>query len=71
MGAVMIGYRVYFINRIDNRIEQAREFIANDDNAAIQIAGQWRNGQPMELWQEARKVMRWEASSPQSPNNLH
>lgn len=63
----MAYYRVYFMDRWSGHIEASREFTAEDDSAAIETAGQWLNGQPMELWERDRKVTHWEATSPDAP----
>ena len=58
----MVQYRLYFIDRFSGHIETSREFHADDDSAAIELAAGLRKGQPMELWSRDRKVKRWEAS---------
>ena len=58
----MAQYRLYFIDRFSGHIETSREFHADDDAAAVRLAAELRNGQPMELWSRDRKVRRWEAS---------
>jgi len=57
----MPGYRLYFMERFSGHIEQAREFAAQDDAAAIAIAEQSRDNRPMELWRAAHKVRYWDA----------
>lgn len=57
----MVGYRLYFMDRFSGHIDHRREFIADDDTAAIAIAEDWSEGSPMELWQGGRKLKRWEA----------
>jgi hypothetical protein len=59
----MPGYRLYFLDRSTGHIEIRREFIADDDAAAIGIAADWSTGQPMELWQGDHKLKRWEAAA--------
>jgi len=57
----MAQYRLYFIDRFSGHIETSREFHADDDAAAVELAAELGNGQPMELWSRERKVRRWEA----------
>ena len=57
----MAGYRLYFMDRYSGHIEHRREFFADDASAAMAIAEEWSNGQPMELWEGDHKLMRWEA----------
>lgn len=52
-------YRLYFIDG-RGHIETSREFHADDDSAALKLASELRNGQPMELWSRDRKVRRWD-----------
>ena len=52
-------YRLFFLDGAGH-IQRAHEFIADDDEAAIQIAEVWREGRRMELWQRDRKVKRWD-----------
>jgi hypothetical protein len=59
----MGGYRLYFMDRFSGHIEHRREFVADDDAAAIAIAEAWNTGQPMELWLDAHKLKRWEAKA--------
>ena len=53
-------YRLYFMDRFSGHIETSREFHADDDSAAVELASELRNGQVMELWSLDRKVRRWE-----------
>lgn len=59
----MGGYRLYFMDRFSGHIEHRREFLAEDDDAAIDIATGWSTGQPMELWLDSHKLKRWEATA--------
>lgn len=63
-GGAMPGYRLYFIDGFSGHIEHRREFLADDDAAAVAVAEGWSNGQPMELWQGARKVRSWDRTPP-------
>jgi len=58
----MSGYRLYFMDRFSGHIEQRRDFIAETDAAATDIAHQWFDGSPMELWLGSRKIRRWESA---------
>ena len=53
-------YRLYFLDRFSGHIEHFREFEAEDDDAAIDIAEGWADGSPMELWNRERKLQHWE-----------
>lgn len=55
-------YRLYFISRFSGHIETSREFYADEDSAAVEVASEMHNGQPMELWSRDRRLKRWEAS---------
>ncbi|HEX8838980.1 MAG TPA: hypothetical protein VF750_00765 [Sphingomicrobium sp.] len=57
-------YRLYFMNRSSGHIDQFREFEAADDQAAIAAAENWLDGQPMELWNQDRKLKHWTMPSP-------
>ncbi len=65
-GGALWAYRLYFMDRYSGHIEHRREFIAEDDAAAIAIASGWSTGQPMELWLGSHKLKRWEAATPSS-----
>jgi len=60
----MSGYRLYFMDRFSGHIEHRREFVADDDAAAIAVASRRNTGQPMELWLGSHKLKRWNADSP-------
>jgi len=55
-------YRLYFIDRLSGHIDHFREFEAEDDEAALDTAHRWQNGQAMELWNLERKLMRWDVA---------
>ena len=57
----MRGYRLYFMDQLTGHIAHRREFLADDDSAAMTIATGWATGQPMELWLDSHKLKRWEA----------
>jgi hypothetical protein len=65
-GLKMAGYRLYFMDRFSGHIEQRRDFFADDEAKAVTIAEEWNNGQPMELWEGAHKLKRWD-SEPTGP----
>ena len=54
-------YRLYFLDRFTGHIEHFREFEAEDDDAALATAEDWRESQPMELWNRQRKLKHWDA----------
>jgi len=51
----MLDYRFYWL-RPDGRIDSASNFELADDSAARAQAEQIRQGNPIEVWQGARKV---------------
>jgi hypothetical protein len=51
-------YRLFLMDG-GGHIEAAHEFEADDDDAAIAIAGGWREGREIELWQRDRRVKHW------------
>lgn len=59
----MLYYRLYFMDRFSGHIDHFREFEAATDDRAVEIAEQWRNGTPMELWNRHRKLRRWDDAS--------
>ena len=59
-GRGMVYYRLYFMDRFSGHIDHFREFEAEGDDTAIEIANSWRNGHAMELWNRHRKLKRWE-----------
>ena len=65
----MSDYRLYFMDRFSGHIEHRREFLADNDASAINIAAGWATGQPMELWLGNHKLKHWEAQaiSPEGP----
>jgi hypothetical protein len=56
----MAYYRLYFLNGPGGRINEFREFEADDDWAALRHAADWRSVSPMELWSGGRKVRAWD-----------
>ena len=53
-------YRLYFMDRFSGHIDQFREFEADDDDRAVEIAEKWREDRPMELWNRERKLKHWD-----------
>jgi hypothetical protein len=51
----MGDYRAYLIGR-DGRIVKRHDFVARDDEDAMQQARQYLNGLDIELWTRNRKV---------------
>ncbi|HET7816558.1 MAG TPA: hypothetical protein VFK58_03155 [Sphingomicrobium sp.] len=60
----MAYYRLYFFDGAGGRIQEFREFEAEDDLAAGRKAIAWRGIGPMELWSGQRKVDRWDGLRP-------
>ena len=58
----MGGYRLYFMDRFSGHIDHRRDFIADNDAQASEIAHGWYTGGPMELWQGGRKLKHWDAA---------
>jgi hypothetical protein len=56
----MFYYRLYFFDRFSGHIDQFREFDAEDDDAAVDLAERWGDGRAMELWNRERRLKRWE-----------
>jgi hypothetical protein len=56
-----VQYRLYFLE--DGHISKSHEFIADNDDAAIEITENWREGRDAELWCHSRKVRSWKGSS--------
>lgn len=52
-------YRLYFMDRFSGHIDHVREFEADGDASAIEIADEWHQGGPMELWSRHHKLKRW------------
>ena len=53
-------YRLYFMDRFSGHIDHFREFEAESDDSALQIAERWREERPMELWNRERKLKHWD-----------
>ena len=53
----MQDYRLYLLNNID-QIRSAKEFVAPNDDTAMAMIEKMRAGQPAELWQLNRLVVR-------------
>jgi hypothetical protein len=60
--AEMRYYRLYFMNRASGHIDHFREFEAADDEAAVSASEGWRDGEPMELWNQDRKLKHWDVA---------
>lgn len=58
----MLYYRLYFFDRFSGHIEHFREFEAESDSAAIDLADGWANGAVMELWNRERRLKRWDGA---------
>lgn len=55
----MLLYRLFSHDGQGN-FDLVQQFDALDDEAAGRFVGRWPNVRPLELWQSARKVRRWE-----------
>ena len=60
----MVYYRLYQLRGPNNEVETFDEFQAENDTAAITVAEACRRTNAMELWQNHRKVQRWESALP-------
>lgn len=58
----MLYYRLYYFDGFSGHIDHFREFDAADDAAAIELAGGWDDGRPMELWNRERRLKRWDGT---------
>jgi hypothetical protein len=56
-------YRLYFMHRFSGHIDHFREFEAEDDDAAFDIAERWYDDAPMELWNLERKLRHWDGAA--------
>ena len=64
-GAGLLYYRLYFIDRLSGHIDHFREFEAESDSDAIEVAEGWGVGTPMELWNRDRWLKRWVGDLPE------
>ena len=60
----MLYYRLYYFDPSSGHIDNFREFEAEDDGAAIALADRWNDGHPMELWNQDRRLKRWDVEAP-------
>ncbi|HVU31435.1 MAG TPA: hypothetical protein VHE36_13645 [Sphingomicrobium sp.] len=60
----MLYYRLYYFDRFSGHIDHFREFEAESDSAAIELAERWADGRPMELWNRQRRLQRWDNDRP-------
>jgi hypothetical protein len=54
----IVHYRLYFMDIVSGRIEDARDVEALDDQEAVKIASSLSTEQPIEIWCGAREVHR-------------
>jgi hypothetical protein len=59
----MLYYRLYFMHPRTGSILRFADFEAPDDGHALDLAREHAGEQPLELWNERRKVHRIEAPS--------
>jgi hypothetical protein len=57
--ATMPGYRAYIVGQ-DGHFVRAIELDCKDDNAAIESAKQFIDGCDVELWQQDRRIARFD-----------
>ena len=55
----MPGYRLYFLDHA-NHISRALELDCEDDEGAMAMMRQHANGEIIELWDRARRIIRYE-----------
>ncbi|MFL6736478.1 MAG: hypothetical protein ACJ8F4_05410 [Sphingomonas sp.] len=55
----MLYYRLYYFDGFSGHIDHFREFEAECDVAAIDLAGHWSDGRRMELWNRERRLKQW------------
>jgi len=51
-------YRLVFLDE-DGSVESERQFHAEDDGSAVQLAASWLNGRAAELWSTHQRITRW------------
>jgi hypothetical protein len=56
----MANYRIYVLDKDDHVREPPRVFDCHDDEAAVEKAAQFLNGQAIEVWDHSRRVARLE-----------
>jgi hypothetical protein len=61
----MLYYRLYFFDRFSGHIDHFREFEAESDAAAMDVAERWSDSRPTELWNRDRRLKRWDRASAQ------
>jgi len=57
----MLCYRLYFVDLPTGRVKNFQEFEAVNDGAALVVADRLRGNSPMELWCQARRIVKWPA----------
>jgi hypothetical protein len=57
----MQRYRIYFVDLPTGRVKNCQEFEAVNDDAALVAADRLRRDGPMELWCQARRIVKWPA----------
>lgn len=62
----MASQRLYFLE--DDHIRRVVELSCETDDEAIGLVEAHTDGRPMELWQEARLVKRFEATADAAPS---
>jgi hypothetical protein len=54
-------YRLYFVDLTTGRVKNVQEFEAENDGSAMVEADRLRGDGPMELWCQARRIVKWPA----------
>ena len=57
----MACYRLYFMNPNSGHIDDFAQFDSPDDDAATALANEQAEHLPLELWDDGRKVRRFDA----------
>ena len=60
-GHQMQSYRLYFVDLPTGRVKNVQEFEAGNDSEALVEADRMRGDGPMELWCQARRIVKWPA----------
>jgi hypothetical protein len=63
-------YRLYYLTPRYGHIDRAHDIFAIDDTHAIDMVAPLRDGHPMELWCDTRKVQRFTPPATGSGNRF-
>lgn len=56
----MAYYRLYFMDAFNGRIDRFIQFEVENDETAIDFAGEWQGSLTLELCNGARRVKHWD-----------